>query len=336
MRYGFIALSVVMVLVSTAAFAATQTSSTNCSLARLVSLTFTYDREGRILVPIGVNGTPENFVLDLASERSILSEATAGRLKLPHAELPRAQQLYFENRLLRTGAAIAAIEMGGSSGHDLIIPIATDLLSQDPTVAGHLGLDLLHTFDLELDPAHNKLNLYSQDHCPGRVVYWSKDFVTAPFTMKRAIARLAMTLDGRNLTVGINTARASSYMPMSASGVRWGVDKASPKLIAQPGGVVLSGENFPTYRYPFSELSVAGLSIKYPQIIVYDERGTGRVWNDMVDTECNNTMRLLSVTSEEGLVCGVDLYLGTNEIRQIHSYFAFKENILYVTALDAH
>ncbi len=50
---------------------------------------------------------------------------------------------------------------------------------------GILGADMLRNVDLDLDFAAGKLNLVSQDHCSGNVVYWQ-----AP-----AVAVVPMTLD---------------------------------------------------------------------------------------------------------------------------------------------
>ncbi len=40
-------------------------------------------------------------------------------------------------------------------------------------VVGVIGTDLLGKFDVDLDIAHKKLNLFSPDHCKGQVVYWT-------------------------------------------------------------------------------------------------------------------------------------------------------------------
>jgi hypothetical protein len=283
-----------------------------------------------------VNGTRINLLLDLAGQQTVLSKSAAERLNLPRADLPRARKTYFQNRLLRNGAKVASLALEDSSGHDMLIAVADSILSDDPTVGGQLGMDLLHDFDVELDPANHMLNLYSREHCPGRVVYWTKDYVTLPFIVKRSIVRTTMELDGKAINVGINTVRANSYLPLSVSRSRLKVDRSTEGLSPLDNGVVLWGKRVPAFRYPFSELATGGLSIKNPQITIYDDDGTARVWNGVIDTECNNKPQFLSMTSEEGLVCGVDLYLGMNELRRVHSYFAFGEGALYVTALDAH
>jgi hypothetical protein len=44
---------------------------------------------------------------------------------------------------------------------------------------GILGMDFLSRFDIEPDVTKGKFNLYSQDHCPGQVVYWSDTYASS-------------------------------------------------------------------------------------------------------------------------------------------------------------
>jgi len=43
----------------------------------------------------------------------------------------------------------------------------------DPEAVGTLGPNILRPFDIELDFDKKQVNFFTQDHCPGRVVYWT-------------------------------------------------------------------------------------------------------------------------------------------------------------------
>ena len=58
-------------------------------------------------------------------------------------------------------------------------------------VAGDLGTRMFEKVDLELDIAGGKFNLFSSDHCPGNVVYWTKNYAELPLKRDRGSASCA-------------------------------------------------------------------------------------------------------------------------------------------------
>jgi hypothetical protein len=77
------------------------------------------------------------------------------------------------------------------------------------------------------------------------------------------------------------------------------------------------------FRYPFKELSVGGLALVNPSIVLYSRGG------------CKPHSQWPPLTAD-GVACTANLTLGRSELRNFHLYFAFGEGNLYVTAADAH
>lgn len=312
-------------------------SAADCALSRVASLDVVDAQDGGILVPVGINGTELLLELDLAAERSVLSAATADRLKLTRSRLPREMLFYHLSAAVHDGATVAIVALGGATGRDMLIPVVPALVTNDPRAAGQLGLDLLSNFDVELDPASHKLNLFSPDHCQGQVVYWATSFTSVPLTVKGGILSVPVTLDGQGLTAGINTVRAASFLPLQFAVTRFKLDRSMPSVVPAADAAIRVPSyaiDIKPYRYAFTELTLQAFAIRAPSVLIY-EFPYAFVMNGVYDPQCNNRVRIMNVTSSLTLACGIDLYLGMQDLRKMHTYFAFKEGVLYLTAADA-
>ena len=79
-------------------------------------------------------------------------------------------------------------------------------------------LDALEAVDVELDLSHDKLNLFSRDHCAGEVVYWDASYSALPLVLQATgNIILKMILDSHPVEVGIATTRTHALMPLSVA-----------------------------------------------------------------------------------------------------------------------
>jgi hypothetical protein len=78
----------------------------------------------------------------------------------------------------------APLKLGNISLGGTPVAITQYLIGGDHRVTVILGLDILTMFDVELDLAHHKINLFAKDHCPGKVIYWTKNAGVASVPMK--------------------------------------------------------------------------------------------------------------------------------------------------------
>ncbi len=310
---------------------ASSAAAEDCTLSQVASLDIVDAKDGRVLVPVSFNGTTVKMLLDLSGERTILSEYAGEHLNLPVKDLSQHEQATYWSQVLHQGFVAKSVALGEVAAHDIAIPATAYLVPAAPQAAGVLGLDLLHNFDIELDFAKHKMNLFTQDHCPGHAVYWAKSFTSVPMTIKQTVLRIGVTLDGHDLVAGINTIRTPAYMPMTISKIRMQIDTKSDGIARAPD----EPDWFDNYTYPFKKLTIGGLMLFSPSIIIYNEIGTGRGVSGMTDVECSNRVQIVSPTSSANRTCWLDLFVGMEVLRSMHLFFAFKEGVLYVTPAGA-
>jgi len=87
---------------------------------------------------------------------------------------------------------------------------------------------------VEFDFVARKMNLFSQDHCPGRVVYWthqgfgelSFQMPSGPISISNHI-KLKTILDGHELSTVVDTGSTFSWLRQEAAIQIFGIDKNS-------------------------------------------------------------------------------------------------------------
>ncbi|WP_077441440.1 aspartyl protease family protein [Rhodanobacter sp. C01] len=127
---------------------------------------------GQATTMVKINGNDTRFIIDTGAFYNTMSRANALSLGLKLRPAP------FGYRISGIGGT-AAVEfaqveefgiLGATLKHIGFIVGGTD------TGHGLLGADLLDLADLEIDLAHGKLTLFSEEHCgKAALAYWSKD-----------------------------------------------------------------------------------------------------------------------------------------------------------------
>ena len=294
----------------------------DCRLKQVASLDITTLADGDIAVPIVFGGAQHKMILSLTDAFSILSGTFADSQSLRTRNIPEGVQVATGAGTMTKQVIIPDVQIGVSHGADIHV-MRLDGALGDPDVVGVLGTDLLGNFDVELDLKNAKLNLFSQDHCDGKVVYWAGAFAAVPF-VKDAVGHISipMTLDGKALNVGIETSAGTGRMGLKTAHRLFALEPDSPgvKPVANPtpGGPAL-------YNYPFKTLSVDGIAINNPAIELTD--------NPLLD--CDPHVHLAQDGPYRTYGCS-DLLIRLSELRALHLYFAFKERVLYITDADAH
>jgi hypothetical protein len=142
---------------------------------------------GVLLVPVTLNGSTVDFVLDTGAERTAVGTAAAERLHIARDEwvstdiqgaggrdqqrLGRPTSLSFGGIALkrRTVAADTSVVIG---------PVPDSVGGR--SIAGLLGQDFLSAFDLDLDVAGGVLKLYDVSGCRGRFLPWTGPYGAIP------------------------------------------------------------------------------------------------------------------------------------------------------------
>jgi hypothetical protein len=190
------------------------------------------------------------------------------------------------------------------------------LIASDPkpSIPVTLGLGVFAAMDLELDFAARKARLYSQDHCPGNVVYWADTYAAVPLRRREfQDTYIVMELEGQKIETTIGTNASMTELDGIAAQKLFGLDLPSPDSDA-------------TSRQQFMELTTSGLSVMNAQVEI----------NSYSTDRC----RLLSATRADRAAgyssCNnvFPLRLGLNVLSKMRIYIATKENMFYFTASD--
>ena len=275
--------------------------SAQCDLVLKDSLDMKTEPDGLVTVPVRVNGREVAFFVDTGGYYGGISASLAGALKLPERTWLENQEFVFYDRAATTQIdEIDMFELGRLSAKSVPIPVIWDQLLTGDTY-GLLGGNVLNRYDLDIDFVHEKLNLFSPDHCPGRVVYWADSWSQVPITVKDGWhVVIPVTLDGKTIQATVDTGAAQTVMTVEHAQDLFGwPDKSALK----------SGAHGEVY-YPFSSLKFGGIEVLYPSVALLPKS---------------------SVTAG-----APELLLGANVLRQLHLYIAYKEKMLYLTPAEAH
>ncbi|MBV8976285.1 MAG: aspartyl protease family protein [Alphaproteobacteria bacterium] len=311
-----------------------------CNLGLMASLDMTMLPDGRFAVPVSLNGKSFEFLVDTGGVYTATHDQIAKALNLE--EVPVHGDIYGSaGKISMAAANIASLKLGQVELKDFHIAIEKvlspvgDKAPPSPEadrIAGFLAPDLLSLFDVELDFASKKMNLFSQDHCAGKVVYWTQGgHAELPFRfMNGRIGGdphidLDMTLDGHTVETMLDTGSAGSWLMKKPAVQIFALDEHSPGVVASP----YAAEGFPAFRKQFGSLSFGGLAVQNPLV-------------DILPPLMEQAYRMShSEKSRDDPIYGdnfrpEEFILGMNVLSKLHVYIAYKERKIYITPVDQH
>jgi hypothetical protein len=294
----------------------------DCTLHRVGSLELKPLDHGELGVDVVIAGKPQTLVLGLSNPFSYLVASYADKAGFAPKNLPDGVVVNVGHGHATGTLVVPDLRIGATGGKNIHFLRVEDSAVDDHPANGLLGLDVLSSLDVELDFANNRANLYAQDHCPGKVVYWTAFYAALPFrTDETGHPSFHMELDGKRIKVAFDLVPGHARMGMLTAKRLFDIDETSPGVEAI---AVKPPEYSPIHRYPFKALSADGIAIANPQIDLFPQTAECRPfarYDDPDRTRC---------------LAGADLRIGLDVLRQLHLYFAFKEKVLYVTPAGAH
>jgi hypothetical protein len=195
----------------------------------------------QVIVPVTINNVPKKFLLDTAGISGFITKESADELKLPHVASSSA---IHPVKTFGLGGTIYELPETETNDTTLISPEFSVSPDRDGDIDGTLtNAFLLNKGELDIDFPGGTLNLFSPDHCPGKVNYWGAsdigylplsydileigtreryDFsiiTRANISFKNDIAHLTVpvTLDGHPLNGWIDTAAEKSSISLDVA-----------------------------------------------------------------------------------------------------------------------
>lgn len=263
----------------------------SCALVLRATMPVTMDATGRITVPVTFNGVAKELMIDTGTPVSMLTAETALDLKLRPRPAPNGVKFVgFGGGLITKAVTIDEFGIGGMKGKDFSFFVDPDPME----AAGLLGVDFMYYFDLDFDFAHAKLNLMLPDHCPGKVVYWTRQpFGVVPFELNEGHIQVKVQLDGKDVWAILDTGAVDTVMSLERTARVF--DRDSDELKKKR-------------RHPFKTLSFDEVTINNPAVTLIPD----------------NESVLLSERR-------MSMIIGMTVLRRLHLYISYKEKMIYVT-----
>lgn len=270
------------------------------------------DDAGGVTVPMKIAGQEVQLLVDTGGAGSMLSAATATRLGLETHHINSGEFRMFGGVHVDRFVTAHDILIGNLKAPDYEFQIIPDG-ALAPGTDGTLAPDILLAFDNDFDFANGKLNLISADHCPGDVVYWTKEaYSDLHFWLSsdRHI-RLQVELDGKSVLADLDTGSSESSMSLDTAEQLFGFSEKSPDFKLAEGVHFNHMTAIPTFVYPFKTLAFGGVTVSNPRIFL----------NRMADSQMDTAPRFT---------------LGMNVLRRLHLYISYRDKTLYITGASAH
>jgi len=311
--WGHVMRAVLLAVVIALAFSRSGAAAppASCKLVLLNSIPITVTPDGsRALVTVAINGTDEKFVLDTGGAATQISAEVAQELKLPVTDL-NGKMLDIVGRASTRAVRVSTLGLGRLQDRNTTLPVMTASFDGAP-FAGLFAADYMANYDVEVDFSAGKMNYFSQEHCPGKVVYWPATVGTAvPMRFWDHHLNLSVSLDGHAVRAMIDTGAPSTTL--------------SAMTAKQEFGVPSEGAGGKAFEHVFEKLSFEGLEVKNPNILVLP---------DLIGSKDPNngyvTGSRLHRTDDPDSADPVML-IGMNILSKLHLYIAFSEHMIYIT-----
>lgn len=291
----------------------------------LTSLTTIKSSSGRILVPATFGKTQKYLLLDTGGFFGTISAAFAKQqgYGLSHAGVA---QLDVTGKMTNQIARVPEFHLGNISADGMDFIVASDARNfgeDNADVVGILSPNFLQNYDIEIDPAHNKVNVLSPDHCKGKVIYWPATAVAAiPFQLTDdGQIYFNIKLDGHEYLTLLDTGsvQTSITIPYAESdfGLKLGSDDA-------PAAGFLNGDKgLAVYKHKFKSIAFEGIAVSNPTIMIMPDMNAHRMSQQRV--------RLGSRLPTQDAPVISHMILGNDVLSKLHVYIAYKEKMLYIT-----
>ncbi|MEI9994872.1 MAG: pepsin/retropepsin-like aspartic protease family protein [Rhizomicrobium sp.] len=276
-------------------------------------------------VPIAIQGVPKVMLLDTGGAVEEITATVADELHL-HRTMGKIT-LYDVAAQTSSDTVYADLQLGNlkAPAVPMVVWNTPGELSDQPGFAGIFAPDILQNYDVDLDFGARKLSLFSQDHCPGGVVYWPHT-VLAVVPMKSLSDGhiiISVTLDGHPVDAILDTGAGGTTLQDRDAEHVYGLKLGSEDTPAI--GKFQDGSARPVYRHTFASLGFEGIAVTHPQVdIIPDSMRKRFEAKSEIVTGSN-----ITGTPEPG--AGASMLVGMNILRHFHIYIAYKERKVYIT-----
>jgi predicted aspartyl protease len=292
------------------------------------------------IVPIVIGGKPRNFLLDTGGYLSQISRPLAEELKLTITQ-SRSELYDVTGNVSRDQVNMPEFHLGEMTDNNVSLMVSPGLGTVSTRgLDGILAPDRLRPYEAELDFSTDTLNLFSPDHCPGHVVYWSAPAVaTVPITLEAGLnpdGRLPfrgpafhiivpVMLDGHELKALVDTGATGTSIRMDLAERLFGLTMGDAET---PQRDTINGDAaFKTYNHQFKHLSFGDVAVENARLaIIPNVMGRNA---DLAPLVAGRTK------TQRDLINTPEMIIGMDVLRRLRIYFAFGEGKMYISPSSA-
>ena len=284
----------------------------NCSrLMRVVSLDMLPATGNRVVVPAAIGDKPLRMMVDTGGYVTSFSEDKAQELGLPIDVRPGSRLVMFGGQTLRRFVTLKDFSLGRLKAPRLDYPLLPPGFL-GPEIDGLLAPDFLANFDIDFDFAGGKFNLFSNDHCDGKVGYWT-DVPPEGIPLVREEDRVHISthvaIDGKDVKALIDTGAPHSLMSLDVAEDLFDLKDSDPRFVSLANG---PNRTSGARKFPFQKMSFGDVEVNHPDIVLVPDREAGMG------------------SHRPKLIIGLSI------LRQLHLYIAYQEKMLYITPASTH
>jgi predicted aspartyl protease len=276
-----------------------------------------------LTIPVSIEGMPTMMAIDTGSVLTGVDPQSADTFHLIRKRIIQGAMFTSAGQSFTEMATMHSFDIGQMHAEGVKILVwPTRMWGGDSNISGTVGADLLRNYDVDIDTDTNKFKLFSQDHCPGKVVYWHPAAVSVVpiHVVNSGHIIVPVVLDGQNMDALLDTGAFGTILALETAEGTFGLHPGTPEMT--PAG---DFHGAAAYHHTFKSLELEGISIANPTVFI---------WDDQMKYGMQQTpelgSRLSAVSEENGKT---DLTLGMRELRHLHIYIAYKEQKMYVSAI---
>lgn len=309
-----------------------------------------------VTVPVEINGKPKQFLLDIGTNASEVSQAMVTELHLTEGlkrtetfqSGPADQSEANTNRIMNVGATVQAtlvdvkgahnvddgrarvnipsFTIGNATGRNLQFVVANDReIAKSAPYDGLLTGSFFKNYDVELDFYGNKLNYLTPTSCPDphQVVFWPHtDVAVIPTNMADGKIQVQVNVNGQLINAVLDTSSPQTVMRRDIAELKLGLKANTPTMM--PDGDLEDGRGLQVYKAFFKQISFAGgvTAINVPVQV----RSNSMVHNVGREPTLGSRAQFNAEPRIPELTLGMDV------LHQLHLYFVSGQANLYVTA----
>jgi predicted aspartyl protease len=296
-------------------------SAAECQLKQFASIPAAFTAGGRIVVDVSLDNDPVKMLIDTGASINMLGQAFVEQRGLQVVE-SRGSVYGLTGKELHQLARISQLKLGNAVARDPVFVVG-DLGSEGSNggPVGLFGTDYLAQFDVEIDPAGGFIKLFSPDHCPGSVVYWTNDYFRIPVHLTADHhLEVQIMVDGKELKAMIDTGAPMTTMRLAAARDVFGIESASPGGPA-PGQISgVEGVKIEAFRHKFQSLTFGDITLHDTQMVIADI--------DMGKGGYSLGTRITGNHTQPDVIIGMSL------LRQLHLFIAYSEPAIYFTVAE--